>query len=127
MGSFEGALRRLSHLMVEADISSNAELARRTGLNENTIRGWFKEGRKRYLLADDAVLVARALRTTVEYMVTGERAPVDGIPPELADLCRLLQAMSAEERSQVIAYAEGLRRGRDMGRARDGGAQMVAG
>ena len=46
------------------------ELSERTDISVNTIRGWFSKD-----LAPDvfnAVKVAKALNTTVEYLVTGE-------------------------------------------------------
>ena len=46
------------------------ELAERTEISVNTIRGWFSKD----LVPDvfNAVKVAKALNTTVEYLVTGE-------------------------------------------------------
>ena len=46
------------------------ELAERTDISVNTIRGWFSKD----LVPDvfNAVKVAKALKTTVEYLVTGE-------------------------------------------------------
>ena len=45
------------------------ELAEKTGISVNTIRGWFSKD----LVPDvfNAVKVAQALNTTVEYLVTG--------------------------------------------------------
>ena len=46
------------------------ELAEKTDISVNTIRGWFSKD----LVPDvfNAVKVAKALNTTVEYLVTGE-------------------------------------------------------
>lgn len=46
------------------------ELSERTDISVNTIRGWFSKD----LVPDvfNAVKVAKALNTTVEYLVTGE-------------------------------------------------------
>ena len=46
------------------------ELAEKTGISVNTIRGWFSKD----LVPDvfNGVKIAKALNTTVEYLVTGE-------------------------------------------------------
>lgn len=58
------------------------ELAELTGISVNTIRGWFSKD----LVPDvfNAVKVAKALNTTVEYLVTGEN--INTAEKELTEL-----------------------------------------
>lgn len=51
------------------------ELAEKTGISVNTIRGWFSKD----LVPDvfNAVKIAQALGTTVEYLVTGKQLSFD--------------------------------------------------
>ena len=58
------------------------ELAEKTGISVNTIRGWFSKD----LVPDvfNAVKVAKALNTTVEYLVTGEN--INTAEKELTEL-----------------------------------------
>lgn len=65
------------------------ELAERTEISVNTIRGWFSKD----LVPDvfNAVKVAKALNTTVEYLVTGEEENIAAqelteLKAKLADL-----------------------------------------
>lgn len=65
------------------------ELAERTEISVNTIRGWFSKD----LVPDvfNAVKVAKALNTTVEYLVTGENdnkaaQELNELKAKLADL-----------------------------------------
>ena len=46
------------------------DLAEKSGISLNTIRGWFSKDLKPDVFS--AVKIAKALNTTVEYLVTGE-------------------------------------------------------
>lgn len=95
---FEQALKRISHLMIEQKIGSNAELARRADINEHTIAGWFKDRRKRYPVSDDMVRVAQALDTSVEYLVTGDNpsAP-EQRDPDIDQIIKLLEGLDHDQ------------------------------
>ena len=58
------------------------ELSEKTDISVNTIRGWFSKD----LVPDvfNAVKVAKALNTTVEYLVTGEN--INAAEKELTEL-----------------------------------------
>ena len=106
-----GSLKRISHLMVEREIGSNAELARRAGMNENTVAGWFKDRRKRFPVADDLVLVAQALGTRVEFLVTGQDPVPAKIPEEAEDLLKVVSAFRGDDLklvylSRIRSYAD---------------------
>lgn len=84
-------LQRIEHLKVDAKISSDSELARKAGLNNNTLAGWAKQRRKRFPVADDVLKVARALGTSVEFLVTGESVRIDETDPDLEEILRMLR------------------------------------
>ena len=114
LGAF---LKRVEHCRIDAGISSDAGLAKKAGVNPNTLSAYGKRARKRFPTADDAVLIARALGTTVEYLVTGEHPPVEHPSPEIADICKLVSGLPTEDarevraivRSYVDRYVDGAR------------------
>ena len=67
--------------------------------SETTVSGW----RSQNVLprADDAVLIARALGTTVEELVTGETA--GGLPTEFLANCRVLHEAGLLESVEILA------------------------
>lgn len=74
-------------------------LAERAGVSLSTLNGWFKNDR--IPRADEATRVARVLGRTVEYLVTGQEPTTKQMPPELADLCQLLEGLSKEQLAEL--------------------------
>lgn len=104
------------------------DLARATGLNMSTLNGYFKKGKKRVPFADDAVKIARALDTTVEYLVTGEGAPTREIEdPEYLEFCRLLKGLPMRELAEARGYLSRYLEDRRPGRADRGDGKAAAG
>jgi transcriptional regulator with XRE-family HTH domain len=73
--------------MMKRQNKTAKDLGNDTRLNYRTIEGWL-DARKAIPRADDAVTVAHALSTTVEYLVTGQE--LSGLSPRLAAIARNL-------------------------------------
>lgn len=71
--SVETLQKQIRKAMVDKGIRSQGELARRAGINPNTFDNFFKTDRKNSLYADDLLLVADALETPMEELLTGEK------------------------------------------------------
>ncbi len=93
------------------------EVARASGMNESTYANLWKGDRKGLPYADQAVEIARALKTTVEYLVKGEGPPsIVPIDPERMKICQLLRNTSEEKRrAALILLGEGAGSGRVQG------------
>lgn len=72
-------------------------LSEKTGIPISTINTWFKTNRVPRV--DHAYAIARALNTTVEYLLTGEDPPIEDIssPPEFRDLHRILRGLNRDQ------------------------------
>ena len=68
--------------LIKSQKITQETLCKETGLSLNTLRGWIS---KNVLpRADEAVRIAKALNTSVEYLVTGEES--DSATKELSEL-----------------------------------------
>jgi transcriptional regulator with XRE-family HTH domain len=84
------------------------DLAHAAGLKPGTVESLFKKEKVRVPFADDACALARAVGTTVEYLVTGEEPPVqDEMTPELKEICRLLRARGRDELVELTGVLRG--------------------
>lgn len=64
--------KQVRHAMADAGINSLAELARKAGVDPNTIQNWYKGTSLKGLPKGETLFrVAQALDTTVERLVTG--------------------------------------------------------
>jgi hypothetical protein len=81
-------------------------LSRQAEIPLNTIHGWTS---KQVLpRADEAVRIARALGTTVEYLVDGKVSFETSADPEVESIVKAVQALPLEDRKQVTGYIDGL-------------------
>ncbi|WP_146165807.1 hypothetical protein [Stenotrophomonas panacihumi] len=76
-----------------------ADLARAIGLQQGSISGWFGKGKPTKMISgDNLVATARFLRTSAEYIMTGDGATAIASQPVGLDLGKL---------STVLAVVEG--------------------
>jgi len=92
-------------LNVEALLRANERkrpwLSRQASIPLNTIHGWASKG----ILprADEALRIAAALRTSVEFLVSGKGPPVHvDMDPELQRICTMLAGLSATELREIV-------------------------
>lgn len=97
----EDFTERVDHLRIEKKIRSVRELARSAGIVEGTLANLWKPNRKTLPYADDAVRIAQALNTTVEYLVTGKDFPKDERDPILEEILLMLRDRSHDERVEL--------------------------
>ncbi len=104
------------------------DVARASGMNESTYANLWKGDRKGLPYADRAVQIARALRTTVEYLVTGEGdQSIEPVDPEYLEFCRLLKGLSTRELAEARGYLSRYLEDRRLGRADRGDGKAAAG
>ena len=84
--------QRIESLQNKLGWKSRRELAKNGGVSPDTVNCWFC--RTGSPSAEDAVKIAKALGTTVEYLVTGDRPQ----PPESAYVCA--------EQARLLAWIE---------------------
>ncbi|WP_041866103.1 helix-turn-helix domain-containing protein [Sediminispirochaeta smaragdinae] len=80
-------------------------LAWKAGISYNTLKGWTAKGRLPNV--EQATAIAKALNTTVEYLVTGEEADSWQPPHRYADLFNLLEELDEPELEAMRVLAEG--------------------
>jgi len=80
-------------------------IAEQCGISYATFRGWINY--QRIPRADQAVAIAKALNTTVEYLVTEEKQDAWRPPPRYADIVRYLDVMDNTGIEAVRVLAEG--------------------
>jgi transcriptional regulator with XRE-family HTH domain len=73
--------------------------------------GW----RRRKVLprADEAVKIAKALNTTVEHLVTGEKTIIPGLSPESLEIARIFESLPADIREGAATYIRFLKANQD--------------
>ena len=122
MDEFKG---RVLERMAASGIRFDKDVARASGINQSTYANLWKGGRKVLPHADQAVAIARALDTTVEYLVTGE-GPQSAKPmdPDLMDLCQRLQGAPIETVRACLVLLKG---GAEPGRVQRGSTEEAAG
>lgn len=90
--------------VVLANHMNFADLSRAIGISQASINGW-KNGS--YPRADKACKIASVLRTTVEYLVTGEEAsPAPRIPPGLLPTVQKLIALDQPQQQSAAAMID---------------------
>ena len=100
---------RLNVLLAKRGWSRN-KLSRETGLNINTIQGYWVK--KRIPRGDDLVKIAIALNSTAEYLITGKNPPSKIDNPIIFDILEILNRSTDEEiieiraliRSYILTY-----------------------
>jgi DNA-binding Xre family transcriptional regulator len=95
--------------MARQKVTSIADLARKSGVNTNTLHNFFKEGRKEALYADVLWMISRALDCTMEELITGEppaAPPARFTNPIIDGLCRELEQFGGEELARLRAVVE---------------------
>jgi transcriptional regulator with XRE-family HTH domain len=97
--------------LIKQEKTSYAYLAKRLEKRESTVSGWHREGAKHTIpRADFAVIIAKILKTSVEYLVTGEEIKVPGLSPEALEIARAAEKLSAEGKKAALGAVEGLQR-----------------
>lgn len=93
-----GFLERVDILRMKMRLRSEKDLARASGINESTMHNFWRPDRKALPYADDAVRIARALGTSVEYLVTGEGpSGSERQDPDLEQICSLLRGLTHDQ------------------------------
>jgi transcriptional regulator with XRE-family HTH domain len=77
-----------------------------TGVKQSTLSTWRAE--KTYPRADDAVRIALALRTTVEFLVTGSDSASLPCTPAAAEIAIAADKLNEDGKHIVLAVAKGL-------------------
>lgn len=74
------------------------ELAAETGISINTINHYFQTSNPTQPQAEVAVKIAKALNTTVEYLVTGKHTKVtDNLKPKVIELIKDINRLTDED------------------------------
>lgn len=79
---------------------TDAEIARICDFSKSTLSDW-KSG-KGTPKTDKLVLIARCLKTTVEYLMTGEKPEIPGFEPEHLELIELYSSLKKEQKDAVL-------------------------
>ena len=77
-----------------------ADITRLTGISSTVFSEW-KKG-KSVPKADKLILIAKALGTTVEYLMTGEKPEIPGFEPEHLELIELYSKLNEEQKSAIL-------------------------
>jgi transcriptional regulator with XRE-family HTH domain len=77
-----------------------------TGISQSTLSTWRKEGT--YPRADDAVRIARALNTSVEYLVTGSDSVQSPYSQQSLEIADLADKLTCDGQNVLLAVARGL-------------------
>jgi len=81
------------------------EVARATGIRQSTLSTW--KGKGRFPGADDAVKIARKLKTTVEYLVTGEvSADQFAFIQKIIGFAIKISEMTPKEREEIMLLVD---------------------
>ena len=91
-------LKRVKLLMNDLDWSQT-RLALEAGVRETTVRSWFS--RNTYPTVDNAHLIADALNTTVDYLVTGQDPERKFEDPLIAEMIDYLEGLTANQLQQT--------------------------
>jgi transcriptional regulator with XRE-family HTH domain len=78
----------------------------KTGIKQSTLSVW--RIRKTYPRADDAVRIAEALDTTVEYLVTGADKTLSPLKPAAVELALTANELSVHRIKNLLLIAKGL-------------------
>jgi hypothetical protein len=74
----------------------------------DTYNGWKR--RKDLPGANHVVKIAQTLRTTVEYLVTGEEIKVPGLSPEALEIAKAADKLNDEGKKAALGAVEGLQK-----------------
>jgi transcriptional regulator with XRE-family HTH domain len=77
-----------------------------TDIKQSTLSTWRTE--KTYPRADDAVKIATALQTTVEYLVTGSDKTLSPLDPAALEIALTAAKLSPEGQQTLLYVAKGL-------------------
>jgi transcriptional regulator with XRE-family HTH domain len=77
-----------------------------TDIKQSTLSTWRTE--KTYPRADDAVKIAAALQTTVEYLVTGSDKDLSPLDPAALEIALTAHKLSPEGQQTLLYVAKGL-------------------
>ena len=77
-----------------------ADITRMTGISSTVFSEW-KKG-KSVPKTDKLILISKALGTTVEYLMTGEKPEIPGFEPEHLELIELYSKLKTEQKSAVM-------------------------
>jgi transcriptional regulator with XRE-family HTH domain len=77
-----------------------------TDIKQSTLSTWRAD--KTYPRADDAVRIANALQTTVEYLVTGSDKALSPLDPSALEIALTAVKLSSEGQQTLLAVAKGL-------------------
>ena len=77
-----------------------ADITRMTGISSTVFSEW-KKG-KSVPKTNKLILIAKALGTTVEYLMTGEKPEIPGFEPEHLELIELYSKLNKEQKSAIL-------------------------
>lgn len=77
-----------------------ADITRMTGISSTVFSEW-KKG-KSVPKTDKLILIAKALGTTVEYLMTGEKPEIPVFDPEHLELIELYSKLNKEQKSAIL-------------------------
>jgi len=77
-------------------------VANKAGLNYQTLRGWVTKGM--LPRADDAEAIAQALRTSVDYLITGKDSL--GFSSPIREIAQSLSELSGEDIEEIKAIID---------------------
>lgn len=98
---------RIDSLLKENNLC-RADIERGTGINEGTIRGWYKG---RVPSAETLLLVAQYFNVTVEWLLTGESDSQDKHPifsKEERELIEIFRHLDERDKNAVLTLAQSL-------------------
>jgi transcriptional regulator with XRE-family HTH domain len=91
---------------IETENTSYSYIAKRLGKRESTVSGWHRGTKKIIPPADCAVEIAKILKTTVEYLVTGK--PPAGLSSEALEVARATEQLNGAGKQAALAAVRGL-------------------
>ncbi|MDC7124291.1 MAG: helix-turn-helix transcriptional regulator [Spirochaetales bacterium] len=80
-------------------------VAQQIGISRRTFEGWFNN--KTMPKADQTIKIAKALNTTVEYLVTGEKQDSWQSPQRYEDIVRDLALLSDDDLEDIRILVKG--------------------
>ena len=86
--------------LLKARNMTAADVTRITGISSTVFSEW-KKG-KSVPKADKLILVAKALGTSVEYLLTGEKPDIPRFEPEHLELIELYSKLNKEQKSAIL-------------------------
>ena len=102
MGDLAVSFWELVNQLIKTNKATQEDLAKSLNIPFGTYRGW--NAYKRLPDASSAYHIAKALGTTVEYLVTGE--DIGGIPQEIISIAQKIAGLDREDKEEIMLLVD---------------------